>query len=196
MPGDLLPEAVLPRLRGRFGRHYRYVPSCASTQRLLPPDAPEGAVAVADFQTAGRGSRGRRWLAEPGTSVLCSIALSPAVETARLPELSLVAGRAVVEAVAAVTGLDPELKHPNDVVIRGRKLAGLLAEAGEGRVVLGIGINVNARADQLPSPTDTPATSLLVETGTEVERGELLAAVLERLERRYDEWLGAVRRPH
>src|SRR5262245_40601584 len=99
MSEPLAREVVLPRLRGRFGRRYLHVDRCESTQRLLPEDAPEGAVVLAEEQTAGRGRLGRRWLAAPGTSILCSIALHPEVEPARLPELSLVAGAAVADAI-------------------------------------------------------------------------------------------------
>ena len=183
-------EAVVPRLRGRFGRDvYRYVLVCTSTQRLLVEDDPEGAVAVADVQTEGRGRLGRDWHAPAGTSVLVSVQLRPRVETPRLPELSLVAGAAVAEAIAALTGLEPALKFPNDVLVGGRKVAGVLAEARDGRVVLGIGINVNQTAEELPAEPRLPATSLRLETGAEQPRAELLALVLERLERRYDEWL-------
>jgi BirA family biotin operon repressor/biotin-[acetyl-CoA-carboxylase] ligase len=189
MGDSLAPEAVLPRLRGRFGREYAYVESTPSTQRLLGPDAPEGAVAVAGEQTAGRGRLGRRWLAPAGTSLLCSIQLRPEVSPERLPELTGVAARACAEAIAAVTGLEPKLKFPNDVLIEGRKVAGILAEAREGRVVLGVGINVNLPESDLPTEVDRPATSLLVETGHEVDRAELLVELLEHLERRYDGWL-------
>lgn len=185
------PEAVLPLLRGRFGQRYRYVERCESTQRELPPDAPEGAVAVTDEQTAGRGRLGRPWLAAPGTSILCSVNLRPAVETARLPEVSLVAGAAVADAIRDETGLEPEVKFPNDVLIEGRKVAGILAEARESRVVLGIGINVNIAATDLPENVDTPPTSLLVELGRPVDRASLLAAVFQRLERAYDAWIAA-----
>ena len=190
MSGLLTPEHVVPRLRGRLGRPYRFVERAASTQRLLGPDDPEGAVAVADEQTEGRGRLGRQWLAPAGTSLLVSVLLRPDVEPARLPELSLVAGRACAEALAEVAGLEMEVKFPNDVLVRGRKVAGILAEASEGRVVLGIGVNVSQTAGSLPV-TRTPATSLLLETGREVDRAELLVALLDRLERRYDEWLGA-----
>ena len=98
---------------------------------------------AADEQTAGRGRLGRRWLAPAGTSLLCSLQLRPAVASERLPELTGVAARACAEAIAALTGLEPELKFPNDVLVGGRKVAGILAEAREERVVLGIGVNVN-----------------------------------------------------
>jgi len=185
---SLAPEAVRPRLRGRFGEEYAYVESTPSTQLLLGPGAAEGAVAVADEQTAGRGRLGRRWLAPAGTSLLCSIQLRPQVSPERLPELTGIAARACAEAIAAVTGLEPELKFPNDLLVDGRKVAGILAEAREGRVVLGVGINVNVPESDLPREVDRPATSLLAETGREVDRAELLVELLERLERRYKAW--------
>ena len=148
---------------------------------------------AAGEQTAGRGRLGRRWLAPAGTSLLCSLQLRPAIASERLPELTGVAARACGEAVAALTGIEPELKFPNDVLVGGRKLAGLLAEAREERVVLGIGVNVNLTAEELPQEVDRPATSVLVETGRELERAELLAELLERLERRYDAWLSGAR---
>lgn len=190
---SLSPEAVDPLLRGRFGNPYEHVVSTPSTQLLLPPDAPEGALVTADEQTAGRGRLGRRWLAPAGTSLLCSLQLRPAVESERLPELTGVAALACLEAIAALTGLEPVLKFPNDVLVGERKVAGVLAEAREERVVLGIGVNVNVPADELPQEVDRAATSLLVETGRELDRAALLAELLERLERRYDAWLSAAR---
>ena len=191
MPGSLSPEVVEPRLRGRFGHPYTYVASTPSTQLLVPAEAPEGALAATDEQTAGRGRLGRRWLAPASTSLLFSLQLRPTVPSERLPELTVVASRACAEAIAALTRLEPEVKFPNDVLVGGRKVAGILAEAREGRVVLGIGVNVNLTAEQLPQEVDRPATSLLVETGAELDRAELLAELLERLERRYDAWLSA-----
>ena len=182
-------EAVVPRLRGRFGREYTYVESCPSTQRLLPPDAPEGAVAVADEQTEGRGRLGRRWEAPAGTSVLCSVQLRPAVDAAHFPQLTVVGAEACVEAIRTVLGFEPTVKHPNDVLIGGRKVAGVLGEASEGRVVLGTGINANVPEDELPADVQIPATSLLTETGEPADRIELLVELLAALERRYDAWL-------
>jgi len=189
MVDSLAPEVVVPRLRGRFGRPYVYVETCPSTQRLLGPEHREGAVAVAEKQTEGRGRLGRRWLSPPRVSVLCSVLLEPPVETARLPELSVVAGNACAEALAAAVGVEPEVELPNDVLLGGSKVAGVLAEAREGRVVLGIGINANVPERELPRGVGTPATSLLVETGEPIDRAELLVGLLEALECRYDEWV-------
>src|SRR5687767_11665500 len=189
MEDSLAPEAVRPLLRGRFGREYRHVESCPSTQRLLGREDTEGTVAVADEQTEGRGRLGRRWHAPAGTSILCSVLLRPSVPAERLPELTLVAARACAEAITSVTGLATTVKEPNDVLIAGRKTAGILGEAREGYVVLGIGINVNVPASQLPPRVDIPATSLLEEGGHRVPRAPLLAAVLECLESGYRAWL-------
>jgi BirA family transcriptional regulator, biotin operon repressor / biotin---[acetyl-CoA-carboxylase] ligase len=184
---SLEPDAVRPLLRGRFGRDYRYIERTPSTQRLLE-DAAEGAVAVAEEQTEGRGRLGRSWHARPGTSVLVSVLLEPPVRSERLPELTPLAGEACADAIAAVTGLAPTIKPPNDVLVDGRKVAGILAEARDGRVVLGIGINVNVEADELPGETETPAGSLSLAAGRELSRAELLAEVLLLLEQRYDAW--------
>jgi BirA family biotin operon repressor/biotin-[acetyl-CoA-carboxylase] ligase len=191
--GSLASEVVLPLLRGRFGRPYEHIESTPSTQLLVPAEAPEGALVVAEEQTAGRGRLGRRWLAPAGTSLLCSLQLRPAVAPEHLPELTGVASHACAEAIAALTGLEPELKFPNDVLLDGRKVAGILAEAREHRVVLGVGVNVNVVAEELPREVERHATSLLVETGGEVDRAALLVELLERLERRYDEWVNAAR---
>jgi BirA family biotin operon repressor/biotin-[acetyl-CoA-carboxylase] ligase len=185
----LAAENVVPRLRGRFGRPYRYVETCPSTQRLLGSEHVEGAVAVAEEQTEGRGRLGRTWVSPPGVSILCSVLLEPAAETARLPELSIVAGAACAEAIGRVTGLEPRVKLPNDVLLRERKVAGILAEARDGRVVLGVGINVNVERAELPQDVAKPATSLLMELGYPVDRAELLVALLESLEQHYDRWL-------
>ena len=181
-------EAVVPRLRGRFGREYLYVPSTPSTQRLLAPDAPEGTVAVADQQTEGRGRLGRRWEVPAGTSVLCSIQLRPKVEASRFPELTVLGAEACADAIRSATGLEPTLKDPNDVLIGGRKVAGVLGESDPQRVVLGIGINVNVPAAELPDGVQIPATSLQIEAGAPVDRVELVVELLAALERRYDAW--------
>jgi BirA family transcriptional regulator, biotin operon repressor / biotin---[acetyl-CoA-carboxylase] ligase len=189
MAGSLRPEVVVPKLRGRFGLPYRYVARCESTQRLIADDDPEGAVVVADEQTAGRGRLGRAWEAPPASSVLVSIALRPRVRSDRLPELSLVAGEACAQAIAETAGVEATVKHPNDVLVDGRKVAGVLAEAREGRVVLGVGINVSQSRVDLPDRAEHPATSLLLETQHDLDRAELLVVLLDRLERAYDAWV-------
>jgi BirA family transcriptional regulator, biotin operon repressor / biotin---[acetyl-CoA-carboxylase] ligase len=190
---DLSPEAVLPLLHGRLGKPYRYVESCPSTQRLLADDGPEGATAVTDHQTAGRGRLGRTWEDAAGRAILMSVLLRPPAPVPLWPELSLVAGEAVAAALRAL-GVDASLRHPNDVVVAGRKLVGVLPEASRGRVVLGIGVNVNQTAAELPADTVKPPTSVRIELGREVERAPLLAAILGELERAYDAWAEPYRR--
>ena len=189
MADSLAPDGVKPLLRGRFGHVYRYAEVAPSTQRMLADEDGEGAVAVAEEQTEGRGRLGRSWEAPEGTSVLVSVLLLPAVQAARLPELSLVAGGAVAEAIVEVTGIEPTIKYPNDVLIAGRKVAGILAESSEGRVVLGIGVNANQTREQLPADAQTEPTSLRLELDEPVNRVQLLAAILLQLERAYDAWL-------
>jgi BirA family transcriptional regulator, biotin operon repressor / biotin---[acetyl-CoA-carboxylase] ligase len=190
----LEPEAVLPLLRGRLGRPYRYVESCESTQRLLGEDEPEGATVAAGHQTQGRGRLGRVWEDAAGQAVLCSVLLRPRAPMPVWPQLSLVAGEAVAAALRAETGLDASLRHPNDVVVAGRKLVGVLPEASTGRVVLGIGINVNQSEAELPGGSAKPPTSVRLELGRRVARAPLLAAVLWELERAYDAWGAPYRR--
>lgn len=121
--------------------------------------------------------------------MLVSINLRPEVDVPRLPELSVVAGLAAADAIGRETGVRPEVRFPNDLLIGGRKVAGILAEARDDRVVLGIGINANLGEDELPTNVDTPATSLSVEAGAPVDRAQLLATLLEQLETRYDAWV-------
>ena len=167
-----------------LGRPRLDVESCESTQALVDTALPEGALVVADHQTAGRGRLGRSWEAPPGTALLCSILLKPPADRAA-PQLSLVAGVAVADAIEQVVGLAAQLKWPNDVMLRRRKVAGCLAEARDGAVVLGIGVNVNQTADQLPER----AGSLRTLTGRDWDREELLAWLLDDLGRRYADWL-------
>jgi BirA family transcriptional regulator, biotin operon repressor / biotin---[acetyl-CoA-carboxylase] ligase len=185
---DLIPELVTPLLRGRLGMPYRFVETCPSTQRLLEEDDPEGTTVVTEHQTRGRGRLGRIWEDTPGRSILMSVLLRPRPPMPLWPELSLVAGEAVARALRSETGIDASLRHPNDVVVAGRKLVGVLPEARPGRVVLGIGVNVNQSPDELPTETVKPPTSVRIEVGHEVARGPLLAAILSELEAGYDAW--------
>ena len=185
---DLIPELVVPLLHGRLGAPYTFVSECASTQRLIGEDDPEGATVATDHQTQGRGRLGRIWEDTPGRSILVSVLLRPRAPMPLWPELSLVSGEAVARGLDRETGIDASLRHPNDVVVAGRKLVGVLAEARPGRVVLGIGVNVNQTAEELPIDTAKPPTSLRIELGREVDRAPLLAAILAELELGYDAW--------
>jgi BirA family biotin operon repressor/biotin-[acetyl-CoA-carboxylase] ligase len=188
-PHSLAPEVVEPLLRGRFGRPYVYREQCESTQLLLAPDAPEGAIAATDEQTAGRGRLGRSWDAPAGTAILCSVLLRPPADR-RIAELSLVGGTAAADAVELALGLAAQIKWPNDVMVNRYKVAGVLAEARDGAVVLGIGINVNQTREQLPADARTPAASLRTIDGVRRDRSVVLVELLARLENAYESWLG------
>jgi BirA family transcriptional regulator, biotin operon repressor / biotin---[acetyl-CoA-carboxylase] ligase len=166
-----------------LGRPRLDVESCESTQLLVDTSLPEGALVVADHQTAGRGRLGRSWEAPPATALLFSVLLKPPPER-QLPELSLVAGVAVADALERLLGLSVQIKWPNDVMLRRRKVAGCLAEARDDAVVLGIGVNVDQTAAQLPPN----AGSIRTLTGRGWDREELLGHVLDDLGNRYDAW--------
>ena len=184
----LSPAAVLPLVRGRFAVPYLWEDECGSTQDLLRGSGlPEGAVAAAEHQTSGRGRLGRRWEDRPGSSALTSVLLRPPTG-AQLPQLSLVVGLATAEAIETVTRCPAAIKWPNDVVLDGAKVAGVLLEGDADAVVCGIGINVRQAPDELPTNTPLPATSLGIAAGEPVDRALLLATVLDTLERRYDTW--------
>jgi len=160
---------------------------------LAAEGAPDRTVVVADSQTAGRGRRGRVWHDEPRASLLASILLRPRLAPAQLSTLSLTAGVAVVEALASATRLAPRLKWPNDVLVDGRKLAGILLESRLGSagpaasaapasiVALGIGINLAQRA--FPPELAAHATSVRLAGGGDVDRDALLGVLLESLDR-------------
>jgi BirA family transcriptional regulator, biotin operon repressor / biotin---[acetyl-CoA-carboxylase] ligase len=184
----LEPASVEPHVRGRFGKPYRWEPACESTQALLLDSGlPEGAAAATDHQTAGRGRLGRAWEAPSGSSVLVSVMLHPPAER-HWPELSLLGGIAAAEAVETATGLSAQVKWPNDVMLDRRKVGGVLAEARDASVVLGIGINVNQRREELPLEAPMEPASLRTVTGREHDVAALLGSLLWRLERLYDTW--------
>lgn len=173
-----------------IGEPRTHVAECESTQLLLGPDDPEGAIATTDHQTAGRGRLGRRWIESPGTSVMVSVLLRPPAER-RAPELSLVAAVAVAVALDEVTvRTGAQIKWPNDVLLEGRKVAGILAEMKGVTVVLGIGINVNQAAAELPPDTKLEAASLRSLDGVVRDREAVLATLLRHLDRLYADWRG------
>jgi BirA family biotin operon repressor/biotin-[acetyl-CoA-carboxylase] ligase len=195
---DLAPDPVLTAAfagclpGGRLAGPLLAFAAVDSTQticrRLAAEGAPEGTVVVADHQRAGRGQGDRRWIAPPGAGLLVSCLLRPPAPASRWPGLTLVAARAVAEAVAACTRVTPRVRWPNDVLVGERKLAGVLAEGVVGAapfVVLGVGINVAQRANAWPPALQGHAVSL-AELGHPVARETLLAAVLAELAARYE----------
>ncbi len=160
--------------------------------RLASEGAPEGTVVTAQHQRAGRGRRGHHWWDEPGASLLFSVLLRPTGPPSRVPQLSLVGGLAMAEALEGVAGLATRIRWPNDVLVDGRKICGILPEAASdtaGRlrhVLLGIGINLNQR--DFPEDIRERATSLRLLTGRVHAADVLLPIVMEALDRRYAEW--------
>jgi BirA family biotin operon repressor/biotin-[acetyl-CoA-carboxylase] ligase len=186
----LLTRAFAPSLpRGRLAGPLRAYASVESTQSLARAwahaGAPEGAVVAADYQSAGRGQRGRTWTAPAGTALLFSVILRPRLPISRWPQIPLAAGCAVADGLEAVaSGVSARLKWPNDVLVAGRKLAGILAEGvadGPPLVILGIGVNVSQQDTDWP-PDLAGTTGSLARLGASVGREAVLTAILARLE--------------
>lgn len=164
------------------GRDAVILDRCPSTNDIATERARTGAphlsIVVADVQDAGRGRLDRSWIAEPGAALLCSIIVRPTLELPRWGLLPLLAGLAAAEAIEARTGVAPRLKWPNDLVVDDAKLGGILSEADPGTwAVLGIGINVSAT----PS-VDVPVTSLALAGAHRLDRADLAAAILGKLD--------------
>lgn len=148
----------------------------------------EGLVVVAESQTGGRGRLGRTWVSPPRAGLTFSMLLRPSVPAARKPWLPLLVGVAAAREVARRCELDVRLKWPNDLLVGGRKVGGLLAEVAGDAVVVGVGINVSTRAGELPRED---ATSLALETGGMVDRGPLLLGILRAVGPNYLGWVEA-----
>ena len=208
---DLSAEAITAALTTRrLGRSVLYFPRIGSTNDVAhehaAAGAAEGLLVIADEQTAGRGRLDRRWWAPPGSSLLMSLLLRPALPPDQAGQLTMCLGLAAVEAIEAVTGLRPALKWPNDLLLEGRKLGGMLTELRlEGErleyAVLGLGVNVNIAFDERRKTKDEndssfvlspssdladSAISLSMVLGHPVNRLALLAALLARCEAWYE----------
>lgn len=174
----------------RLWHRLEVLPEIGSTNAELAAaaaqDAPDGTVLVAEHQGAGRGRLDRVWTSPPRAGITVSFLVRPDVPAARRGWLPLLTGVALAESVGEVTGVRASLKWPNDLLaLDGRKLAGILAEASGGAVVVGVGLNVSTRADELP-PTGTSLAQVL---GAPVDRGPVLLAFLRAVERRYLRWV-------
>ena len=192
--------------------YYRSIGSTNDVAReLAARGAPEGMLVIADEQTAGKGRLGRRWLAPPGTSLLMSLLFRPQSPISNLQSpisihqaqrLTMICSLAAVEAIGAVTGLAAAIKWPNDIVVQGKKVGGILTEleaTGEGLdyVIVGLGLNVNLDFGAVEAMEELPATatSLSQELGRDVSRLALLWRILENVEDRYQR-LQAGELPH
>ena len=159
-------------------------------KRLAKEGAPEGTLALAEFQSAGRGRLGRSWEVPEGTSVMMSILLKPKFEPQYAPTLTLVMGMAVAKAVKKL-GFDVSIKWPNDVVVSHKKICGILTEMGvrDGKIdyaVIGVGINVNIR--EFPEEMADKATSLYLESGRKFDRSQIPGLVMEAFEEYYEKF--------
>lgn len=165
--------------------------------RLPREEADEGLVAVAEHQSAGRGRHGRGWLAPPGRNLLFSALLRTRTVPGSL--LTLAAACSAVETLGS-RNLDVEVKWPNDIVHEGRKLGGVLCEVtlepeGSNRMVLGMGLNVNLTEDSLPSDIASRATSVQILAGHSVNRNQLLAEILNCLDKHWQNLVQGKRNP-
>ncbi len=205
--GYRLVRATERLLPAEIARHFRprrlagaivHRDEVDSTNRLAielaREGAPEGTAVVAERQTAGRGRLGRTWESPARLNLYLSVILRPELSPVEVPRLTLAAAVAVADAIAATTGLRPEIKWPNDVLLGGRKACGILteleAEAERVRfVVVGIGVNLNALPDDFPPELRAKATSLAMEIGRPVDRAAFAGALLGALDEVYGEML-------
>jgi len=197
VPDKLLPEEVLQGLKTRwFTGPVHYFETLNSTndlaKELAAQGAPEGAVVVAEAQTGGRGRLGREWNSPPGVGLYVSLVLRPMLPPMELPQITLTTAVAVVRAVRRVAGLAPGIKWPNDLLLNGKKLGGILTEMETEsdrirHVVVGLGLNVNNPG--FPPELAATATSMALATGRAFSRVNLLQAWLEEFEALYGRFL-------
>lgn len=162
--------------------------------KLAEEGAVEGTVVAAEAQRRGKGRRGRHWESPPGVNLYCSVILRPPILPPQAPQLTFLSAVAVARAVAAITPLVPAIKWPNDILVGGRKVAGLLNEMSAETekvnfIVLGIGININMAPSQFPPDLRHPASSLATEGGAPLNRLAVTRALLEALDTLYASYL-------
>lgn len=199
VPDLLLPweirQRAQTRLLGTSMFHYESLQSTNETARELAlQGSPEGTVVVAEEQVRGKGRMGRSWLSPRSQGIWMSVILRPRLHPAQAPGVTSVAAVAVARSVEEQTGLKSEIKWPNDILVNGRKVVGILTElVGEDDqvqfVILGIGVNVNIQRDSFPKDLRDKATSLGLEAGRKIDRIELAAAILKHLELEYQSFL-------
>lgn len=192
-PDSLSAADVLPLASARQIGHgiYRYLKTTGSTnddaRALGMAGAPHGSLVVSETQTQGRGRHDRIWVSPPKFGIYATVLLRPGLPPEDTPLITIATAVAVAEAVRQTTGIEPTIKWPNDLLVNGRKVAGVLTEASTTAdavefVLVGIGINVNTPVAALPVRPLYPASSLAIESGHPVSRASLLAACLGRLE--------------
>ncbi|MCC2163932.1 biotin--[acetyl-CoA-carboxylase] ligase [Brotaphodocola catenula] len=193
--GDVLSEAEIASVleTKSLGRNLRFIDEIDSTnneiRRMAENGAPDGTLAIAEIQTAGKGRRGRAWTSPRGSGIWMSFLLRPDFAPEYASMLTLVAAMSVEKGIREQTGLDCQIKWPNDIVLNGRKICGILTEMSTEEdsiryVVVGIGINVNTK--DFPEEISKTATSLAIETGHIVRRAPLVASILKAWEGFYE----------
>lgn len=197
VPDILTPELLRARLKsGLFAKRIYHFFRIDSTNRvgmeLAYAGEPEGAVILAEEQTAGRGRAGRNWHSERASGIYVTLLLRPKISPMQAPILTMMAGLSARTAIQAQTGLQIDLKWPNDLMLNGKKLGGILTEMHADTsmvrfVIVGIGINVNQ--EKFPGELGSIATSLRAETGKNLSRLELLARLLREFETDYNRFL-------
>ncbi len=196
-PDTLKKSEILSRLRTDYmGKNLYYFDQTGSTnadiKRLAEENAPQGTMALADMQVDGRGRRGRSWSSPKGTAIYFSLLLRPAVTPNQAPMITLLMALAVAKAIEETCGLEAKIKWPNDVIVNGKKVCGILTEMSLETdfihfVVIGTGINVNQ--ESFLEELKDRATSLYLEKGRKVIRAELLEQVLLHFESYYNTFL-------
>ncbi len=196
VPDTIAEEEVASRLQTeRMGRQIRYFSRIDSTnqyaKRIAEEGAPDGTLIIADEQTAGKGRSGRTWVTPPAEAIAFTLLLRPKLSPDRISMVTLVMGLAVTNAVNSLYDVSAGIKWPNDVVIKGRKLCGILTEmSAEVRQVnyIVIGVGINANLTSFPEEIREIATSLRLELGCDINRAELIARVMTEFERLYAEF--------
>jgi BirA family biotin operon repressor/biotin-[acetyl-CoA-carboxylase] ligase len=195
-PDVLHPDDLLARLGKTkvVGRDIRVFQETASTndvaERLARDGVKEGIVVFAESQTKGRGRLGRKWTSPPKRGLWFSVLLRPDLRPQEATRLTIASVTALARAIRAQTGVVPQIKWPNDILLRGKKVAGILTEMGAEtdrvkHIILGMGVNVNHTAGDFPADLRKIATSLKLETGDSVDRPALAAVILRELDRDY-----------
>ncbi|WP_050741960.1 biotin--[acetyl-CoA-carboxylase] ligase [Acetobacterium bakii] len=154
--------------------------------------AQEGLLVVADSQTEGKGSRGRSWISPPGTGVWMSCLLKPEIDAYKVCELTLLISFCIVKVLHQVFAIDARLKWPNDVILKGKKIAGILTEIccdSENNQCLITGIGINVNQENFPDELNQSASSILIESGRRISRAKLIAGILKCVEREYEQYL-------
>ncbi|HEV8717463.1 MAG TPA: biotin--[acetyl-CoA-carboxylase] ligase [Candidatus Binatia bacterium] len=199
LPDQDFAATLTRQLQTRFlGTPLHFFETIDSTNtyaaRLAREGAAEGTIVIADSQSGGKGRLGRSWVSPPGVNLYLSAILRPPVPAATVPQLNLLAAVAVADTIVQVCGLTPAIKWPNDVLVGGKKVCGILAEmqteAGALRaVVLGIGVNLNAPLSAFPEELRDKASSLFLAGSRLIDRPAFAAALLTHLEKLYVLWL-------